>query len=203
MNYINTINFVILLFLIAFLSTVAASPDVASQLSQLLLGLHTYQATFKQITLDSDDRVIQKGQGRVIIMRPGRFRWETDSPTKQIIIANGKTLYVYDVDLAQAATYPLMEKANINPASLLSGSVNDLNQEFIITIVLSNDGVTFQLFPKSGKDLNFNSLCLRFVKNQLAGMTVFNNLNEKSVFQFSRIKMNVPLSIQLFKFKPS
>ena len=204
MNYIKFIvNFIILFFLIVSPNIVAASPDVASQLSQLLSGFCTYQAVFKQITFDSEGRVIQKSQGHVIIMRPGRFLWETDSPTKQIIVTNGKTLYVYDVDLAQAATYPLTEKTNINPASLLSGSVNDLNQKFTITIVLSNDSVTFQLLPKIGKGLNFNSLRLRFVKNQLAEMIVFNNLNEKSTFQFNQIKMNVPLSIQLFEFKPS
>lgn len=206
MNYINfIINFIILLFLIAFSSTVAASPNIASRLSQLLSGFYTYQAVFKQITLDSEDRVIRKSQGRVVIMRPGRFRWETDSPTKQIIIMNGKKLCVYDVDLAQAAIYPLIGKMNINPASLLSGSINDLNQKFSIAIALLNDGngVAFQLLPKRGKDLNFNSLCLKFFKNQLVEMIVFNNLNEKSIFQFNRIKMNAPLSIQLFKFKPS
>lgn len=206
MNYINfIINFIILLFLIACSSTVAANPNIASQLSQLLSGFNTYQAVFKQITLDSEDRVIRKSQGRVIIMSPGRFRWETDSPTKQIIIMNGKKLCVYNVDLAQEVIYPIMGKTNINPASLLSGSINDLNQKFSIAIALLNDGngVVFHLLPKRGQGLNFNSLCLKFVKNQLVEMIVFNNLNEKSIFQFNRIKMNVPLSIQLFKFQPS
>lgn len=204
MNYIKfIINFAILLFLIAFSSTVSASPDGTSQLSQLLSGFRTYQAGFKQITCDSKDRVIQQSQGRVMIMRPTRFQWETDSPTKQIMITNGKTLWVYDVDLAQATQQPLMEKMNINPASLLSGSVKDLNQKLTITIISSNDGVTFQLVPKRGKDLNFNWLRLRFVKNQLTEMTVCNNLDEKSIFQFNQIRMNAPLSIQLFEFKPS
>ena len=197
------INFIILLFLIAFLNTVTASPDTDLQLSRLLSGFRTYQAAFKQITFDSEDRVIQKSRGRVMIMRPNQFRWETDSPTEQVIITNGKTLCVYDVDLAQATQQPLTEETNINPASLLSGSIKDLNQKVTITIVSSNDGMTFQLVPKRKKDLNFNWLRLRFIKNQLVEMIVFNNLNEESIFQFNQIKMNAPLSIQLFEFRPS
>lgn len=204
MRYIKfIINFVTSFFLIAFLSTITASPDATSQLNRLLSEFRTYQAAFKQITFDKEDRVIQNSRGHVIIMRPDRFRWETDSPTKQVIITNGKTLCVYEVDLAQAVIYPLTEKTNINPISLLSGSVNNLNKKFTITIVLSNNSATFQLLPKKRKDLNFNWLFLRFFKNQLSEMIVFNNLNEKSIFKFNQIKMNVPLSIQLFEFKPS
>ena len=205
MNYVNfIIDFAILLFLTAFSGTVAARPDITSRLNHLMLGLHTYQAAFKQITLDNKDRITQKSQGHVAIMRPNRFRWETDSPIRQIIIINGKKLCVYDVDLAQAVIYPMIGKANINPASLFLGSVDDLNKKFPITITSSNEGdnMEFQLFPKKGKDLNFKSLCLRFIKNHLVEMTIFNNLNEKSIFQFNQIRMNAPLSIQLFTFKP-
>ncbi|MFK3617120.1 outer membrane lipoprotein chaperone LolA, partial [Coxiella burnetii] len=122
MNTIKILIGLLGIFLFSLSGIVSAQSDATTQLSQLLSNFRTYQAKFNQITFDGQDRVIQQSHGRVMIMRPGRFRWETDSPTKQIIITNGKTLWVYDVDLSQATQQPLAQKTNINPASLLSGS---------------------------------------------------------------------------------
>ena len=38
------------------------------------------------------------------MLRPGRFRWETSDPYQQTVIANGDTLWIYDVDLKQASS---------------------------------------------------------------------------------------------------
>ena len=182
---------------------VRAQSDATSQLSELLSNFRTYQAKFNQITFDAQDRLIQQSHGRVMIMRPGRFRWEADSPTNQIIIINAKTLWLYDVDLSQVTQQPLAQKTNINPASLLSGSVKDLKQKFTITVNPTPDTATFQLVPYLGKSLNFNWIRLKFSKKQLTEMSVLNNLDERSIFEFSRIKVNAPLSSMLFEFKPS
>ncbi|ABS77024.1 outer membrane lipoprotein chaperone LolA [Coxiella burnetii] len=203
MNTIKILIGLLGIFLFSLSGIVSAQSDATTQLSQLLSNFRTYQAKFNQITFDGQDRVIQQSHGRVMIMRPGRFRWETDSPTKQIIITNGKTLWVYDVDLSQATQQPLAQKTNINPASLLSGSVKDLKQKFTITISPTPDAATFQLVPHLGKSLNFNWIRLKFSKKQLTEMTVLNNLDERSIFQFSQIKVNAPLSSTLFEFKPS
>ncbi|AIT63319.1 outer membrane lipoprotein chaperone LolA [Coxiella burnetii] len=203
MNTIKILIGLLGIFLFSLSGIVSAQSDATTQLSQLLSNFRTYQAKFNQITFDGQDRVIQQSHGRVMIMRPGRFRWETDSPTKQIIITNGKTLWVYDVDLSQATQQPLAQKTNINPASLLSGSVKDLKQKFTITISPTSDAATFQLVPHLGKSLNFNWIRLKFSKKQLTEMTVLNNLDERSIFQFSQIKVNAPLSSTLFEFKPS
>ncbi|ACJ20258.1 outer membrane lipoprotein chaperone LolA [Coxiella burnetii] len=203
MNTIKILIGLLGIFLFSLSGIVSAQSDATTQLSQLLSNFRTYQAKFNQITFDGQDRVIQQSHGRVMIMRPGRFRWETDSPTKQIIITNGKTLWVYDVDLSQATQQPLAQKTNINPASLLSGSVKDLKQKFTITISPTSDAATFQLVPRLGKSLNFNWIRLKFSKKQLTEMTVLNNLDERSIFQFSQIKVNAPLSSTLFEFKPS
>ena len=174
-----------------------------AQLNQLLSNFRTYQAKFKQITFDSQDRVIQENLGQVMIMRPDRFRWEIGSPTWQIIITNGKMLWVYDVDLSQAIQQPLVERTNVNLASLLCGSVKDLKKKFTITLSSTADGITFQLIPHSGTNLDVNWIRLQFHKKWLTKMMVLNNLNERSIFQFSQIKLNTTLSSTLFEFKPS
>ncbi len=174
-----------------------AQNDASVQLNQLLSSFQTYQANFHQVTQDTDGRVLQTSQGRIMIKRPGNFRWEADTPTKQIIITDGKTLWVYDVDLAQATRQPLNQQTNVNPASLLSGSVENLKKQFTIT----GGGNVFQLVPTK-KGINFNWIRVEFRGGVLASMKVQNNLDEVSTFQFTNIKINPSLPPSLFQFKP-
>ena len=43
----------------------------------------------------------QTTHGSFQILRPGLFKWEYSRPYKQTIVGDGKTIWLYDVDLAQ------------------------------------------------------------------------------------------------------
>lgn len=194
----------ILLVCFTFLGAVPAwavsSPEASALLSQKLTSFRTYVATFEQLTYDGHGRALQRGQGRVMIMRPGLFRWEANMPTHQILITNGQTLWIYDVDLAQATQQPLNQKVNVNPAVLLSGSIENLQKQFNITEQSSAGTQTFILRPKQA-DMSFKSMQLTFAGGELQQMTVLNNLDETSEYQFKQIRINAPLPSHLFQFK--
>lgn len=198
MRYIK--NLILSLMIISTLPmTALAASDPGVAFSQALTSFQTYVATFNQLTYDSHGRVIQQGQGRVMIRRPGFFRWETNTPTHQIIITDGKILWIYDVDLTQATQQALSQKVTVNPATLLSGSVENLKQQFTISLKPGGQREEFLLQPKQ-KDMSFKWMTLRFQHNQLENMTVLNNLDETSEYQFKQIRINRPLSPHLFQF---
>lgn len=202
MLYIKKVSqLVVFIFLFFSCFAFAKSTSAAAQLGGLLHGFQTYQAKFNQVTLDSKGAVIQRSYGRVMIRRPGGFRWEADTPTKQIIIVDKKTLWTYDVDLQQATKRSLDTKASINPALLLSGSASNLTNQFNVTLV-SGEAHTFLLKPKHGSDVSFKSVQLRFKGGRLVGMRVVNSLGETSVFSFTHIQLNARLAPRLFQFKP-
>src|SRR3989338_3432080 len=91
----------------------AQQKTAALELTQLLNGFSTFQAQFTQTTTDVNHQVLQQSSGTMMLMRPGRFRWETQNPTHQIVITDGKTLWIYDVDLKQA-TKQAIQNAPIN-----------------------------------------------------------------------------------------
>lgn len=186
-------------FLILLISPAFATSDPALELNQLLSAFQTYQATFKQITRDSSGQVIQTSHGRVMILRPGRFRWESDVPTKQIIITDSKILWVYNVDLSQATQQPVSRAMSISPASLLSASVQNLKKQF--KIARQGNSETFTLSPQQNEN-TFQWIQLTFQQNHLVSMKVLNNLDETSTFEFQHIRINAPLSSSLFEFKP-
>ena len=193
-----------LLIILLFLSgSVFAQENnsAAVQLAKSLQKFSTYTADFRQVTYGSNGHVLQTSRGRVMIKRPGGFRWESDSPTKQIILTDGKALWVYNIDLAQATRQTVNQKANINPASLLSGSIKDLTQQFDVKILPNQHLQLFQLKPK-GTGVSFKWVLLEFRNGELVGMKLLNNLDETSVFSFSKIRLNQTLPTSLFQFKP-
>src|SRR3990167_8322483 len=103
----------IVFFFNAMASVACAQSDTAAtQLSQLLQGFRTYQAYFNQTTYDHHNKILQQATGRIWIQRPGGFRWETEAPTQQVVMTDGRTLWIYDVDLAQATQQSLNQQTN-------------------------------------------------------------------------------------------
>lgn len=169
-----------------------------AELTQQLSAYQSYQANFTQSTYNRGGQLVQQSQGAVKIYRPGRFRWEIMRPVKQLIIANGNTLWVYDVDLAQASKQTLGQQG-LSPAVLLSSSVNDLAQKFTVHKLKNQE---FELIPKQGKS-NFPSIRLLFVDNKLTTLQMKNSLGQNNVFDFNNIIINQPLSAKWFEFTPS
>ena len=112
----------ILLFLAALsrASPVSASP--AADLEKYLSGLATWSADFEQTIDDGHGNVLRSAAGRLYLQRPGKFRWDYSQPSEQLVLADGKQIWFYDKDLAQANVRDMDTSLASTPASLLSGS---------------------------------------------------------------------------------
>lgn len=181
-----------------------AQTDAAAEahLAQLLTGLTTMKANFTQNSYDIHGKLLQKSSGIMALQRPGKFRWNIKFPHQQMYIADGTYLWTYDAALAQATKQPLNAAKNNNPASLLSGSVESLQQRFYVTETNNpKTGQWFMLRPKAKNDL-FRSIGLHFKDNQLNEMKLSDNLGQLSTFVFTNIQVNTSLPATLFLFAP-
>lgn len=189
----------------SFLFVLGISTAKANALTELtgrLASFSTYQADFSQKTLDEQDQLLQSASGRVKIKRPGQFRWHVLKPSQQLLITNGKIFWLYDVDLAQATQQSLSQKVGMDPALLLSGSTEKIAANFNVTGLLEGrDSTSFLLTPKN-PDYGFKKVILTFQEKKLIKMIVENNLSQTSIFNFTQIQLNQPLSDDLFNFSP-
>ncbi|MCH9770329.1 MAG: outer membrane lipoprotein chaperone LolA [Gammaproteobacteria bacterium] len=183
-----------LLLLIFFGSALAASAE--ANLSQLLQGYNSYYAKFTQLTYNNSGQLFNRSNGQVWLLRPGKFRWETLSPSHQILITNGKTLWIYDVDLSQATQRPLTRSGQFSPAQLLTGDAKALAQHFSVNY---KNG-WYILTPKD-KGFNVKRIQLQFQKNKLAALQFSSNLGQTSKFEFTGIQLNPNLKPNFFNFK--
>lgn len=186
-----------------FASNALAALDIAAanDLANLLSGFHSLTADFTQVIYDANNQPIQHSTGSMALSRPGKFRWQVKQPNAQLLIADGQYLWIYDKDLSQATRQKFDQNQTTSPASLLSGSLEDLKTRFNVTRLNTSNGVSFRLVPKATSDL-FKWIELSFVDNKLTHMRLLDNLGSRSIFQFTATQLNPQLGFGLFQFKP-
>ncbi len=188
-----------------FLPFVAFAADDTSRLAEMLDKVNSMQADFEQNMLTkSASGVNQPTIGKMYLERPGKFRWETSSPMKQLIIADGKYSWIYDKDLEQVTKNKIDYHQAGNPAMLLSGSITALQNVFNVAVLSESNNandIWFQLKPKAKNNM-YHWIKLYFVANEISEMLMSDNLGQQSRIQFHNVKLNQNLPASLFTFKP-
>lgn len=187
----------LLLITIAFVFPVLTYAATASEdLIGLLTKLYSLKADFVQSVLDGRGSVIQKTSGQMAMQRPGKFRWETQKPGQQLVIADGKKIWFYDVDLQQVTVQKQQATHSNSPALLLNGEPTNLVKDFIIT--QPANGI-YQLKPKRTDSL-FSIVELGFQTNKLKSMRLQDSFGQITTVQFSNVENNSVLPANLFQF---
>ena len=138
--------------------------------------------------------------GELALKRPGLFRWHTDEPMEQLLVSDGKQVWLYDPDLEQVTIQSLDQRLTHTPALLLSGDVSQIRENFEITFKEGGSVVDFILKPKS-KDTLFDSLRLSFRNGVLNDMQLIDSIGQRTNILFMNVKMNEPLDNKQFSFE--
>lgn len=174
--------------------------DASDDLTRLLNGLNSMSADFDQVSLSKKSQAVQHITGQMALQKPGKFRWQQMQPSKQLIIANGSYVWIYDADLEQVTKQKIDYKQPGNPAMLLTGSIATLRNTFAVkSIEGEGQGDWFELRPKASNNL-YQWIRLHFVNNKLADMQMADNLGQNNTFHFKNVVVNPVLSTGKFIF---
>ena len=148
----------------------ADSPDGTTgeeHLQSFLDDVQTLQAEFYQELWGADEELVEIATGSLSLRRPNHFLWSYQSPIEQLILADGESLWIYDVELAQATVTPLSDIIEATPAMLLSGD-QAVRDGFEALESFAADGLSWvRLAPRiPGSD--FRSVLIGFQDEQLA-----------------------------------
>lgn len=189
------------------LATSAAAP-AQTPLDSYLEHLKTLRAEFSQVVTDGRGEQVQKADGVLVIVRPGRFRWEltpvNDAGVRQspqLMIADGKNLWFYDSDLEQVSVKSAATALTATPASLLSGDGN-IREYFTVAPAGRKDGFDWVLVtPKQG-DADFREARLAFGQSELKRMVLKDKLGQTVRLDFFASERNAPVAEAEVKFTP-
>ncbi len=113
-----------LLLILFVASSVASAADSArARLDAFSRDLKTISASFEQHVLDMNGGPGKTSRGTLALKAPRQFRWETTTPFKQLIVADGEKVWVYDPDLEQVTVRAQGTEESAQPADRADRSV--------------------------------------------------------------------------------
>jgi outer membrane lipoprotein carrier protein len=176
----------------------AADPNA---LDAFIDSVQSFEAALHQEVWTADGELVETSDGRLFLERPDRFRLSYDTPYESLVVTDGKTLWMYDVDLEQVTRASLDEGLPATPAMLLSGD-RGVADSFDVAETYSLDGRDWvKLIPKeSGGD--YTDVRIGFDAGLPRELEFVDGLNEVTRIQFSEIEVNPDLDAQLFEFTP-
>lgn len=184
------------------LAATAANAGGRDQLNTFSKGLKGLDGQFSQQVFDARGKQKENSTGRVALSAPRMFRWEYVKPYPQLIVADGKTVWVHDPDLQQVSKRPQgVEEANSPLAILLDPS--RLDRDFAVKDAGKTAGVEWlQLTPKQA-DAPFKTAKLGFAKGSLAQMEYVDATGQRTKISFSGWKRNPGFAKGTFVFVPA
>jgi outer membrane lipoprotein carrier protein len=172
--------------------------------------LKTLRTEFSQVVTDSRGRQVQDAKGKLVIVRPGRFRWELTpsgaGSSPQLMVADGKNLWFYDRDLEQASVKPASSALTATPAGLLSGEGN-IRELFAVSPAGRKDGLDWVLVTPKEDDADFREARLAFSPGprqdgELKRMVLKDKLGQTVSLDFESSERNAPVAEAEVKFTP-
>ena len=142
--------------------------------------------------------------GTFEFQRPSRFKFIYAKPFAQTLVADGKTLWMYDVDLNQVTAREQSRVLDATPAALIASAPNlqALQKDFTLAAEPERDGLQWVLATPKSRDGQLQSVRVGFKDAQLAALDILDSFGQRSVLKFSDVQTNAALPPDTFDFKP-
>ena len=135
--------------------------------------------------------------------RPDRFKFIYRKPFEQSIVADGQTLWLYDVDLNQVTARKQSQVLASTPAALIASApdLRALQVDFTLTDAPARDGIEWVLATPRAKDSALQSIRVGLRGSQLAVLEILDSFGQRSVLTFGHFELNPALPAKGFEFK--
>lgn len=188
-----------LLLLIAMQSH---ADSVMDRLNAFFAERGVMRADFVQTVQGAAFAQPEESRGKLVMQRPGKFRWDYTQPYEQQIIADGKELWIYDVDLEQVVVKPLDAALGDTPALMLSGDGSVMERFEITRLGERGDGLLWLRLKPKRDDTGYNEVRLGFGPKHLRGMELVDGFDQVTKLAFTNIEVGVTLPTNTFVFVP-
>jgi len=198
----NKLRLLLMLLPACLLSAKLLAADT-TVLDAYLTGLETWSADFTRTTVDADRKPTDKERGKLLIVRPGKFRWESvpDAADEggRLMIADGRNVWSLDRDLETTTVRPLTEALSQSPVMMLAGGT-DLRKAFVVQSTGRREGLEWVRAQPRDPASDFREASFGFKGRELARLVIVDKLGQRSTLDFTGVKRNAAVDPALTQF---
>lgn len=193
---------ILLTAVLALSSLPAAAAEAQLRLQRFLTEVQTLSARFEQTQYDDKGQASGVRGGDFVLARPGRFRWRYETPYEQLMVCDGKTIWNYEPDLAQATVRDAGPVLQDTPAALLAQG-GRLEERFTVSDGgQDGDSQKLRLEPRTADaDIRLIELWLQ-ASGVPARMRFHDPLGGVSDIRFEQVQRNGRVDESAFRFSP-
>lgn len=164
-------------------------------------GLKGLDGSFSQQVYDARGELRETSAGTVQLSVPSLFRWEYTSPYPQLIVADGKKVWIHEPDLEQVSVRPQgAEEANSPLAALVDPG--QLERRYDLAEQAGADGLEWLRLTPRTEDGSFSSARLGFRGDQLVRMELVDAVGQRTVISFRDWTRNPGFAAGTFTYAP-
>ena len=202
---------ILILSLLTFLCFLGKLPAQDSETLRLIQeqyqSITSFEGQFIQISHRSDQESgVQKATGKVSYKRPGKMRWTYETPEEQLLITNGKILWLFD-PLLENVTIQSMEKITDGTALSFLLGVGDLRTDFTLRetsrdLLENVEGLLVELEPrKETANLAFIQLEVHPETHDLKKIILMDQQDNYRIIALENMSYNMALPDSDFVFE--
>lgn len=179
--------------------------ELAQKLQARYEETKTMTADFKQSTSVPMSTRKRLGAGKVVISKPGRIRWDYQTPDKQVLISDGKKVSMYLADSAQMIVQPVSQYINSDVTYAFFVGTGNIVRDFrVLPPERQGDASlkAIKLVPKTAHpQVDYLHVWIdeNFMVRRLEIVDHFGSITDLA---FSNIRRNEPVAPEVFVFTP-
>jgi outer membrane lipoprotein carrier protein len=185
-----------------------ARADGLEDLESFVKSVKTGRTDFTQVVTapakEAQAPRVKTSSGTFEFSRPTQFRFVYKKPFEQTIVADGQTLWLYDVDLNQVTSRKQAQVLNATPAALIAtaSDLKSLQADFTLANAPDKEGQQWVVATPKTKDGQVQNVRIGFKAGQLASLEILDSFGQNSRMSFKGFQINPALDAAVFQFKP-
>lgn len=194
-------------FLLASL-TFAANATGLDSLGQFIQTVKSGHAEFTQVVTspakDGQSPHQKLSSGVFDFLRPNQFKFAYRKPFEQTIVADGKRVWMYDLDLNQVSSRNQSDALAASPAALIASAsdLKALEATFSLEPAPATQGMEWVVATPKSKEGVLQSVRIGFKDKQLATLEILDSFGQRSLMTFIAMQINPAMPANTFQFKP-
>mgnify|MGYP001386765739 CR=1 FL=1 len=179
--------------------------ELAKRLQAQYVTTKSMAADFQQVTSVPGTSRKRFGAGHVVILKPGRIRWDYETPDRQVLITDGKKAYLYFASAAQMIVQPVGEYLHSDITYAFFSGSGDIVRDFEVLSPEQPGGAglaAIKLVPKKAHPQV--AFLHAWVDHAyvLQRLEIVDHFGSVTSLALSNIHRNEPVGPETFRFTP-
>lgn len=170
-------------------------------LNQFSGDLVNLQLRFTQVVTAQNGAIQDQTFGHAALQSPDKLNWVYGGDYPETIVADGKTVWIYDEELDQVTVKPQSASVSDTPLLILT-DISQLDEQFVVTELGDFENMQLLEMRSRGAESEFERVLVGLDAEGIKMMVMEDAYSQRTEIRFTDMVKNGDIDPALFSFTP-